>query len=113
MENKKYIPLVDVNQKSDGLPIKNKKELKELEEKDNKDNSNKVIVIIELIIFFIFLLVIIIFLRNKEYEPPLISYEEAEKIVDPERTKRNHNLLNKTLNNINELLENISNINFP
>ena len=38
----------------------------------------------------------------------IISYEEAEKIIGIENTKKTHELLNKTSNNLGELISNVS-----
>ena len=38
----------------------------------------------------------------------IISYEEAEKIIGIEKTKKTHELLNKTSNDLGELISNVS-----
>ena len=49
---------------------------------------------------------------SNDLEGIIIDYASAEKIIDSETTKENHNLLNESLSDINELMLMYNNINF-
>lgn len=49
---------------------------------------------------------------SNDLEGITLDYASAEKIIDSETTKENHNILNESLNNIDELMFMYNNINF-
>ena len=65
-----------------------------------------IIVIIIIVIITTVILILIFTLKKdkKTDKEELLDYEEAEKLIDSERTKENHNLLNDCTNEMKELI---------